>query len=523
MKIKQYDHIRKFILTLFIVILCALAGCSSDKDKNTASSKHKNISSFSDLANARIGVMTGSVQALQVEERFPNAKLFYFNTDTDMLNALRADKIDAYASAEIFVKYMMTENDDLTYLEEWLSDGMYVGAVFPKNEKGQALCDKFNEFISEIRQNGVYEDIQDIWFGQDDSKRVVPDPDELPDTNGVLKLAVDPTVIPFVYVKDNHLVGIDMDFVVRFCQQYGYRPQAEVMDFSGIIPSVVDEKVDFACCGIAYTTERAESVLFSNPTSYSHSVIAILKTSDNSLGPGLLSSVKNSFIKTFIKEERWKLFLEGIGTTLIITLFSISFGTALGFFTFMLCRNGNKVANTITHFCIWLVQGMPVVVLLMILYYIIFGSTSISGTVVSIIAFSLVFGAGVFGMVKSGVGAIDKGQLEAAYTLGYTNRRAFYRIILPQAMPHFMPAYKGEVSSLIKSTAVVGYIAAKDLTKMGDIVRSRTYEAFFPLISVAVIYFILAALLLLIVNKIELYSNPRKRKPEVIRKEVEGK
>ena len=130
------------------------------------------------------------------------------------------------------------------------------------------------------------------------------------------------------------------------------------------------------------------------------------------------------------------------------------------------------------------------------------------------------FGSAVFAMLRSGVGAIDRGQLEAAYALGYTNRKAFYRIILPQALPHFMPAYKGEITALIKATAVVGYVAVQDLTKMGDIVRSRTYEAFFPLIAVAIIYFLLAAILTFLVNRIEIRIDPRRRSKQQILKGV---
>ena len=126
----------------------------------------------------------------------------------------------------------------------------------------------------------------------------------------------------------------------------------------------------------------------------------------------------------------------------------------------------------------------------------------------------------MYQMISSGVGAVDPGQLEAAYSLGYTNTRAFFRVIFPQAMPHFMPAYKGEITALIKATAVVGYVAVQDLTKMGDIVRSRTYEAFFPLISVAIIYFVLAGILTAIVNRIEISIDPRRRSHEEILKGV---
>ena len=157
---------------------------------------------------------------------------------------------------------------------------------------------------------------------------------------------------------------------------------------------------------------------------------------------------------------------------------------------------------------------MPVVVLLMILYYIIFSEAKISGVFVSVIAFTLIFTAAVFTMLKAGVSTVDTGQMEAAYSLGYTDRKAFFKIILPQALLHVMPSYKTQIKSLIKATAVVGYVAVQDLTKMGDIIRSRTYEAFFPLIAVAVFYFLLAAVLIWIVNKVEIRTLPQRKAGE---------
>ena len=502
--------------TVVVVLKSKLAA------KQTAERTQSVITSFADLEHARIGVMTGSIQVLQAEERFPDAELFYFTTDVDMLNALRANKIDAFASAEVLVNTMMKENADLTYLDGWLGGGMKAAAIFPKTESGQALCDQFSAFIREIRQNGVYEEIQEIWFGEDEAKQVIPDLYELPATNGTLRMAADTSVVPFVYIKNGRPVGIEIDTVVRFCKEYGYGLEVVPMDFSGVIPSVVTGKVDFASCGIAITEERAESVLFSEPTYETGSVLAVLKT-EETVAPAeentsFWDGIVSSFNKTFIRENRWELFVNGVLTTLLITVLSILFGTALGFAVFMLCRNGNIVANGVTRFFMWLVQGMPMVVLLMILYYIIFGSVAISGIFVAVIGFTLTFGGAVFGLLKMGVGAIDRGQYEAAYALGYANRRIFFRIILPQAIPHILPAYKGEIVGLIKATAIVGYIAVQDLTKMGDIVRSRTYEAFFPLIAVTVIYFVLEGLLGFLVSKIQIRMNPKKRKPENILK-----
>ncbi len=211
---------------------------------------------------------------------------------------------------------------------------------------------------------------------------------------------------------------------------------------------------------------------------------------------------------------------QGDRNTLLITVLSVLFGTLLGFAVYLLCRNGNPVANKVTGACVWLVEGMPMVVLLMVLHYIVFKSIGIGGLAVAVIAFSLTFGAAMYGMLCSGVNAVDRGQTEGARALGYTDRQTFFRIILPQAAQHFLPGYKGQVVSLLKATAVVGYIAVQDLTKMGDIVRSRTYEAFFPLIAVTVIYFLLAALMIRIVEWIIGNINPKNRKPEQILKGV---
>ena len=141
---------------------------------------------------------------------------------------------------------------------------------------------------------------------------------------------------------------------------------------------------------------------------------------------------------------------------------------------------------------------------------------------VSVFAFTLTFGAGVFGMLKTGEGAVDKGQAEAAYALGYSNAGAFFRIILPQMLPHILPSYKGEIVSLIKATSVVGYIAVQDLTRMGDIVRSRTYEAFFPLIAITVIYFALEGLIGFLLSRIGIRLDPRRRGPQKILKGVKS-
>ena len=204
----------------------------------------------------------------------------------------------------------------------------------------------------------------------------------------------------------------------------------------------------------------------------------------------------------------------------MITVLSVLLGTALGFGLFMLCRSGNKAVNAVTHFCLSVIHGTPMVVLLMVLFYIVFGKLSVSGSVVAVFGFALTFGSAVFGILNVGIGAIDHGQYEAACALGYSGRKAFFRYILPQALPAMAEPFEHEVIGLIQATAVVGYIAVQDLTKMGDIVRSRTYEAFFPLISVTLIYFLLEGILAFIISRIGRKTDKRQRKQEDILKGV---
>ena len=512
---KRNQFVPVVVIALLLLCLFLLCGCRAEGAESSETSSYSNLS---DLENKRIGVTTGSIQAGQVKEQIPGAKLYYYSTVTDMLSALRADKIDAFANAEIIVRYMMTDNNDLTYLEEKLEGDMDVAAIFPKTDDGQELCDQYSDFIREIKSSGEYDEIEETWLAGEKSEADAPDLNSLTVAKGTLTMATDSSSVPFSIMKNGEYAGIDVEIAYRFCREYGYGLEIMNMDFSALLTAVVSGKCDFAGAGIAYTEERAESVLFSETYYVSNSVIAVLKEADQS--GGILSAIAESFEKTFIRESRWKLFVKGILNTIIITILSATFGTIFGFAVYLLCRKGNRIANKLTSGYLWLIQGMPMVVLLMILYYIVFGRTDISGLAISVVGFTLTFGASMYGMLQTGVNAIDKGQTEAAYALGYTDRETFFEIILPQASVHIMPEYRGQIVSLLKSTSIVGYIAVEDLTKIGDIVRSQTYDAFFPLIAVTVMYFLIAGALIRIVRRASAKVEPKNRTPEKVLKGV---
>ena len=482
------------------------------------------VPSLSDLEHARIGVATGTTFDEIVRKALPDATIAYINTSADLIASLEAGKIDGFAVDETASRQFCAANPRLAVVDEYL-DTFEFGFVLPRTGDGERLLAELDAWLASMKKSGALEQVIEKWSNGPEDGKTLPDYAAFPAPKGTLTLVTEGDYVPLNYYRGSEIVGAEIDLVAQFCEASGYGLEVKVMNFDGILPAVQAGKADLAAAGITITDERRESVNFSVPYYAGGAVMVVLKGEEQAAAGGtedatFVSGIKASFEKTFLREDRWRLFVDGVLTTLLITLLAILFGTALGFVIFMLCRNGNPVANAVTRFCLWLVQGMPMVVLLMILYYVVFGSVAVSGVLVAVIGFTLTFGASVFGLLKMGVGAVDHGQYEAAYALGYSNRRTFFEVILPQALPHVMPAYRGEIVSLIKATAIVGYIAVQDLTKMGDIVRSRTYEAFFPLIAVTIIYFILEELIGLVIRRIGVNINPKRRSPEKILKGV---
>ena len=159
-----------------------------------------------------------------------------------------------------------------------------------------------------------------------------------------------------------------------------------------------------------------------------------------------------------------------------------------------------------------IVQGTPLLVILMLLYFVVFKGVDIPALAVAIIGFGLYDGAGLAGIFKTGIDSVDRGQIEAAEAIGFQKFDIFKKSVFPQAANHVFGLYKGAFVSLTKATSIVGYIAIQDLTKVSDIIRSRTYDAFFPIITTAVIYFIVTNILITLLSAAQQRLDPKKRK-----------
>ena len=162
-----------------------------------------------------------------------------------------------------------------------------------------------------------------------------------------------------------------------------------------------------------------------------------------------------------------------------------------------------KLAQGFAKVYISIVRGIPVLVLLMLVFYVVFAKVNVNPMLAAVLAFGINFAAYVSEMFRTSIESIDKGQTEAGIAGGFTRAQTFIYIVMPQAIRRVLPVYKGELISLVKMTSIVGYIAVQDLTKASDIIRSRTFDAFFPLIMTAVLYFLISWLLLLLLGGIE--------------------
>ena len=222
-----------------------------------------------------------------------------------------------------------------------------------------------------------------------------------------------------------------------------------------------------------------------------------------------LGSIYNSFNRTVIEEDRYILFLDGFKVTILISFLSIIIGTILGFVLFLFQKSKIKILNISSKILIKFLQGVPVTVLLLTFYFGIFGSININPIIVAVIAFSIYFSAYVAYIFKGAFSSINKTQIDSAYALGFTKSQTFKYIIIPQILSYIIPVYKNESVSLIKSTSIAGYISILELTKASDIIRNRTYEAFFPLIFTAIIYFLICYIFCKILDFINKKVNPR--------------
>ncbi|WP_373482961.1 ABC transporter permease subunit [Acetobacterium sp.] len=483
------------------------------------------ISSSSDLNKAGyiIGVPEGTPPEEVAKEFMPNADISYFTQFMDGVAALKSGKVTAVIYDSSGVDRILLSNPDLVKLDEELGN-IEIAAVVSLEET--KLNDQLNTFIGQFQADGTAAAMYERWINN--TGGVMPDIPKPLNPEKKITIITNGLTEPMNYYENGQLTGYDIEFMKRFASYANLDFEIITMDYAAMIPALQSGKGDVIISDFFKTDERGQEVLYSDAYVVLHNSVLVRKSMysgniENAEGTaianqsqtgtgGFFASLQDSFNKTFIVEDRYKLVLEGLWTTIVISMLSLLFGSFLGAVICAMRKSRLKIVSGLAIVYIRLIQGVPIVLTLMILYYILFASVDIHPILIAVVGFSINFAAYSAEIFRTAIDATDKGQLEAAYALGFTRVSSFFKVTLPQALRHILPIFKGEFISMVKMTSVVGYIAIQDLTKMTDIIRSRTFDAFFPLFVTAFIYFVITYLFIIVLGKIEVQVDPKRRK-----------
>ncbi len=511
---------KRIFVGLCVMMIILLAGCGQTVDPVS-----EMISQASDLNKIGyiIGVPEGTPPEEVAKEFMPNADISYFTQFMDGVAALKSGKVTAVIYDSSGVDRILLSNPDLVKLDEELGN-IEIAAVVRIDDT--AMNEQLNAFIKQYQADGTAAAMVERWINN--TGGVMPDIPKPLNPKKKITIITNGLTEPMNYYENGQLTGFDIEFMKRFASFANLDFEIITMDYAAMIPALQSGKGDVIISDFFKTDERGQEVLYTDAYVVLHNSVLVQKSryggvvenSDIAAGggenqttvAGIWGSLQESFNKTFIVEDRYKLVLEGLWTTIVISMLSLLFGSILGAVVCAMRKSRVKIVSGLAIVYIRLIQGVPIVLTLMILYYILFASVDIDPILIAVVGFSINFAAYAAEIFRTAIDATDKGQLEAAYALGFTRVSSFFKVTLPQALRHILPIFKGEFISMVKMTSVVGYIAIQDLTKMTDIIRSRTFEAFFPLVVTAAIYFVITYLFILVLGKIEVQIDPKRRK-----------
>ncbi len=461
-----------------------------------------------DLTGKTIGVQMGTT-GMTFAEQVEGATVEKYNKGADAIEALKQGKVDVVLIDSAPAKYFVEKNAELAIASEPFAVEHYACAIRKGNDE---LTNQINDALKTLRENGTLAMIEQNWLVDDEyGKHPYITPEGTTYPNGKLIMATNAEFPPYELKEEGVITGFDVDMMRAVCDILGKELVIDDMAFDSIIAAVNSGKADVGVSGMTVTEDRLKNINFSDSYTSASQVI-IYKN-----GTAVSESFADKFKSTFLDKGRWLYLLKGLGNTLLITVLALIIGIVLGFVIAVVRatnqRTGKlKVPDFFCRIYLTVVRGTPMVVQLLIIYFVVFSSVNISKILVAVIAFGLNSAAYVAEIVRSGIMSIDKGQFEAGYSLGFGYARTMITIILPQALRNILPALGNEAIVLLKETSVSGYIALNDLTKGGDTIRSQTYEAFLPLIAVALIYLVLVMGMTAFVNRLERRLSNDKRK-----------
>jgi len=500
---------RLSVLTFAGWMLACCCGCADGESTTVGSAEA--IRSPRDLVGKTVGAVTGSTIQMRTEKYQPGLRYLSFNDYVSAVEALRRGKIVAMPMEKMMADIWIAKCPN----EFRLSDVYIDNDMGYFLRKGSPLLKPMNDILNRLHASGEMRRLYQKWCGTGHPETCTLE--DWPRTGftgrkGVLRFAVDGEHEPGAFSTPRGVIGLDIDVANRIAIELDMTLEIVRVSLPALVVSVQCGKADFGGGNMSITEERLKLVDFTVPTVRGGYVL-LLPTGART--EKATNSLVASFRRTFVVEDRWKMLAEGLGVTLALAALASFFGTLLAFPVWRARVSSFAPLAVCARWYITILQGTPLLVLLMILFYLVFGNVNIDGLSVAVIGFSLNCSAYVGEMLRSGIGSVPRGQTEAALALGYRPRQAFFRFVLPQAVRAILPMYRGQLVGLLKNTSIVGYIAISDLTKASDLVRSRTYESFFPILTTAFVYFVAAWLLARALDRVGRRLDPANRKSKI--------
>jgi polar amino acid transport system substrate-binding protein len=493
--------------------------------KNGAA-KGGGISGLRQIDGKRICVLTGSAGDLAARKYFPKSIFIALTAAADAALAVKTGKADAFIYDKSVLLNLAGKNPELVILDEPVAKLEVAAAIKKENA---ALLSEMNGVLNDLKEEGALQRLKVKWVDTKYAATPQLPPVSSVNTGGALKMGTCANLEPFSFQANGILTGLDVELSRLIGARLGKRIEIIDMNFEALIPALQSGKIDFALSNFNVTEERKKLVNFSLP--YIENDISALvrrpaqadQVQAGNEGGGaktaplsFLKGVADSFQSNIIQEKRYLLIWDGLKTTVIISVWATLFGTLLGALVCFMRMSGKTVLNLPARVYIAILRGTPVLVVLMLIFYVVFASVNIDPVVVAIIAFGMNFAAYSAEIFRTGIEGVDRGQSEAGIAMGFTMVSTFLHIVLPQTVRRILPIYKGEFISLVKMTSIVGYIAVQDLTKASDIIRSRTFDAFFPLVMVAILYFLISWILMQSLEYLERITDPRFKRRKAV-------
>lgn len=479
------------------------------------------ITKLNQLAGKRVGVLPFTYAATQLDEKLPDAIPFYASQDRDLFYLLGTEKIDAFLISEPRAREYLPNYPQFMQIPEFVTRVDYA-FFFPLGKR--ALSEAFSRQIRSMKKNGMLKWLQSRWMSPANLESDLPQPNrDAP--NGVLRMGIQIDREPFTYLRGEKLVGYELETALRAADAMGFSVEFVRLGPDEFEQAIADGRVDFGASEITPQMTSSGKLVFSEPH-YNGGIIVIVpdKTKSHPVHMALIPQIKfflkdqgNSLYRSLWKNNHMRKILGGFKNTLLITVVAVFFGTILGLPLCMLRQSKCKIYSVPADIVCALIYNIPILILLMGMYYVVLRRFGFLPITAAFIVFILRFTAATCRLYMTTLDHIGGVQLDAAKALCLRRMTFFRRVIIPQAAVYLAKPFREEIIRLVELTTVVGYISVWDLTKEIDWIRGRTYESFFPIMFATLLYFLLSLSLIAIISLLskKFEASVRKQKPMV--------